>query len=52
MILGIIDTLNEWNDKFNGWAAEHMDSVWFGIAMLAGILVVSFWGIGVLNKRQ
>jgi hypothetical protein len=29
-----------------------MDSVWFGIAMIVGILLVSFWGIGVLNKRQ
>lgn len=52
MILGIIDTLNEWNDKFNGWATKHMDSVWFGVLMLVGILAVSFWGIGVLNKRQ
>lgn len=52
MVLGIIDTLNDWNEKLNRWAGSHMDSVWFGIAILAGILVVSFWGIGVLNKRQ
>ena len=52
MILGLIDTLNDWNEKLSGWASSHMDNVWFGIAMLAGILVVSFWGIGVLNKRQ
>lgn len=52
MILGIIDTLNDWNDKFNGWAAKHMDNVGFGVLMLGGILLVSFWGIGVLNKRQ
>lgn len=52
MILGLVDTLNEWNEKLNGWASSHMDNVWFGIAILAGILLVSFWGIGTLNKRQ
>ena len=52
MVLGIIDTLNDWNEKLEGWASSHMDNVWFGIAILAGILVVSFWGIGALNKRQ
>ena len=52
MILGFVDTLNDWNERLNGWASSHMDNVWFGIAILAGILLVSFWGIGTLNKRQ
>ena len=49
-ILGIIDKLNEWNEQLNGFAAEHMDNVWVGTAILLVIIVVSVWGINTLNK--
>ena len=52
MILGIIDQLNDWNDKLNSFASEHMDNVAIGTAIFFGILLVMFWGIGSLNKKQ
>ena len=52
LILGIIDTLNDWNDKLDDFAASHMDSVGVGTAILGVILVVSVWGINTLNKKQ
>ena len=30
MILGIIDQLNEWNEKINSFVGEHMDNVVVG----------------------
>ena len=50
-ILGIMDTINDWNEKLNNFASGHMDNVWVGAAALGIILVVSFWGINTLNKR-
>ena len=52
MILGIIDQLNDWNEKLNSFASEHMDNVIIGTVIFFGILLVMFWGIGSLNKKQ
>lgn len=52
MMLGIIDQLNEWNEKLNSFAAEHMDNVGIGTVIFFAILLVMFWGIGSLNKKQ
>lgn len=49
-ILGIIDKLNEWNEQLNGFASEHMDNVWVGVAVLGVIMAVAIWGINALNK--
>jgi len=51
LILGIVEKINDLNEKFNGLAADHLDNVWTGVAILAVILVVSFWAIGALNKK-
>ena len=51
LVLGIMDKLNDWNDKLNGFASEHMDNVWVGVLIMGGILFVAFWGINVLNKK-
>ena len=51
LILGIMDKLNDWNDKLNEFAAEHMDNVGVGVAILGVILLVSMWGINTLNKK-
>ena len=50
-ILSLMDTLNEWNEKLNSFAASHMDNVWVGVAIGAGLLVLAIWGINVLNKK-
>ena len=49
-LLGIVDKLNEWNEKLNGFASEHMDNVWVGTAVLGVLIVVAVWGIQTLNK--
>lgn len=49
-VLGIIDKLNEWNEQLNGFAAEHLDSVWVGTALLGILIVAAVYGIQTLNK--
>ena len=34
-ILGLTDKLNEWNEKLNAFASEHLSSVGAGTAVLA-----------------
>lgn len=51
LILGIMDTLEDWNEKLNAFASGHMDNVLVGALMVGAILIVSFWGINTLNKR-
>lgn len=51
MILGIMDKIEEWNDKLNAFAAEHMDNVLVGTLMLGLLILVAFYGIGALNKK-
>ncbi len=50
-ILGIMDTLNEWNEKLNQFAGKHMDNVLVGTLILFAIIIVAFWAIGALNKK-
>ena len=50
-ILGIIDKLNDWNEKLNGFASKHLDNVWVGALMVGLVFVVSMWGINTLNKK-
>ena len=51
-ILGIVDKLNEWNTQLNEFAANHMDNVWTGVAILGGLILVAVFGINTFNKRQ
>ena len=50
-IIGIIDTLNDWNEKLNSYASEHLDSVLVGTLILFGLVAVSFWAIGMFSKK-
>ena len=38
------------NEQLNGFASEHLDSVWVGTAILAVLIVAAVWGIQTLNK--
>lgn len=51
LILGIMDTINDLNEKLNKFAGSRMDNVWVGTACIAVIMLVAFWGINTLNKR-
>lgn len=50
-ILGIMDTLNEWNDKFNDFAANHLDSPIVATVVVIGVFVIAAWGIKELNRK-
>lgn len=50
-ILGIIDTLNEWNEKLNGIAGGKLNNVAFGTAVVGIVFAISAWGINTLNKK-
>ena len=50
-ILGIIDTLNDWNEKLNEWAGGHMDNVAVGTLIVGVLFVLGAWGIRELNKK-
>lgn len=50
-ILSLMDTLNEWNEKLNSFAASHMDNVWVGTVIGGGLLVLAIWGINALNRK-
>lgn len=52
MLLGIVDQLNEWNDKLNKIADEHMGSVGVGTLLFFLLLGVAFFGIGTFNKKD
>jgi len=50
-ILSLMDTLNDWNEKLDKFAKVHMDNVWVGTAIGAGLLILTIWGIGVLYRK-
>ena len=50
-ILGITETLNEWNEKLNNFVSGHMDNTWMGAVIVGVVFVVAAWGINTLNKK-
>ena len=50
-ILGITETLNEWNEKLNNFVSGHMDNAWMGAVIVGVVFVVAAWGINTLNKK-
>ena len=51
-MLGIVDKLNEWNDKLNQIASKYMDNVVTGTIIGFVIIVVAFWAVGELNRKN
>ena len=52
MFLGIIDQLNEWNEKLNKIADEKLGGVGIGTILFFGLLLVGFFGINAFNKKN
>lgn len=51
LILDFMDKIEEWNEKLNAFAGEHMDNVLVG-ALIVGVLIfIGFSGINALNKK-
>ncbi len=51
LLLGVMDTLNDWNEKLNNFVGNHMNNVAVGTAIVGIIFVVSVWGVNTLNKK-
>ncbi len=50
-ILGIIDTLNDWDEKLKAWTTGNSNNVAFATILLGGVFVVSAWAISFFNKK-
>lgn len=50
-ILGIVDTLNDWNEKLNSITEGKLDNVLVGSLIVIVLFVVGAWGISALNKK-
>lgn len=50
-ILGLIDTLNDWNKKLNSMTEGKLDNVLVGSLIVIVLFVVGAWGISALNKK-
>ena len=51
LISGIVDKIEEWNEKLNAFAGEHMDNVLIGSLVVGVLIFVAFSGINALNKK-
>lgn len=45
------DTIETWNEKLNGLAANYTDSPWAGMAIFIILLVISFVFISSSSKK-
>ncbi len=50
-ILGIKETLSDWNEKLSNLVGGSLDSVWVGALIVGLVFVISAWGINTLNKK-
>lgn len=51
-ILGIIDKLNDLNDKLDEFAGKYLDNVGVGTIIFGALVLVAVWGIRELNKNN
>ncbi len=49
-ILGIVERLNELNEKINSFLGDKTDNVFVGTLIFGAIIAITFWGIRELNK--
>ncbi len=50
-ILGLLDQLNEWNEKLAEFTNGRTDNAVFGTIVVVGVFIISAWGIKALNKK-
>lgn len=52
LILGIVDRLNEWNDKLNQFTSKYFDNVGAGIFIFLGLVAFGFLAINMFSKKS
>lgn len=50
-VLGIVDLLNDWNEKLNAFADENMGNVGVGTLLFFLLLGLGFYAINKYNKK-
>lgn len=50
-IIGIVDKLNELNEKVNSYLDGKIDNAFAGTLIIGFIIAISFWGIRELTKK-
>ena len=50
-ILGIMDTINDWNEKIKAFATGNSNNVVFATVFVIGIFAVAGWAINFFNKK-
>ena len=48
---GLTKFIEDWNDKLNSFAAENLDSPWFGALALIVLFAFGRWGISYFSKK-
>ncbi len=43
--------IEDWNERLNSFAAEYMDNVWVGAALVIIIFVFGCWAISYFTKK-
>ena len=49
-ILGIIDTINEWDEKLKEFTTGSSNNVLFATVFVIGIFIVAAWAIHFFNR--
>lgn len=48
---GIVDTLNDWNEKLSGLVGEKFSQLGTGVLIMFLLIGAAVWGIHTFNKR-
>ena len=51
LIVGILETIEEWNEKLNAFAGKYMDNVLSGTLIIGVLIFAGFAGISIFNKK-
>lgn len=43
--------IEDWNEKLNSFAAENLDSPWFGALALIVLFAFGCWGVSYFSKK-
>ncbi len=48
---GLTKFIEEWNEKLDAFAAENLDSPWFGALALIVLFAFGCWGVSYFSKK-
>lgn len=51
LIANLTKTLENWNERLDSFAAEYMDSPWFGALIVVVLFAFGCWAISYLTKK-